>query len=281
MRLLPSRPSVAFLLACLVTTSCGGSLRRPPGVDAGTNPARIDATEPTGTDPDQTPNPAKPDAPTVVDLPAADVPGADAAPKDLAPDGQGGAGGSAPGPADALADADLGAAGTADASDAADGADAVADAGEADAIDTAPMDPEPPFTTCGGLTCPALFGIVASCRPTGMCQRQENLAGTNACFANGVRARSQLDPTTLALKVDVTKTDGITPCYSVEAAAPQNGTRALVLRRPDGSTVATGFFETTGPGRVIITCNGSTAELSDASCVPIPLPTACAPGTCP
>lgn len=188
----------------------------------------------------------------------------------------GGAGGAAPdggGASDAAPEGEGDAPAASDAGSAPDDASSVPD-------DAASTDADPPPAACGGVVCPALFALVDSCRPEGMCSlAQQGLAG-RLCYENGVKVLAVPDVLGGKQILTWTKSDGLTPCYSVETplSAP-GGVRSFVWRTPAGAVVATGQM---GPGgQSQITCGGVTAPLLDETCVSIPSPADCTPGACP
>jgi hypothetical protein len=182
-----------------------------------------------------------------------------------------GAGGTATGTGGATAGAGgatTGAGGTGVGGSTADGP--VADAAPAtDAI-----------VTCGGVRCPALFNLVATCRPTGACIRGGNVSATLSCYDNGVRVRSHLE-LGRGLVIDVTKPDGVSPCYSMDVGVPTGGgLRPAVVHSPDGTEIARGLADPNDGGLVTVTCDGVTADLQDRSCLVDPGVGNCAAGTC-
>jgi hypothetical protein len=81
--------------------------------------------------------------------------------------------------------------------------------------------------------------------------------------------------------VDVTKPDGVSPCYSLDVGlAEGGGLRPLILRTPDGTEVAQGTIAPGLNGRIDISCDGVTTQLQDRTCLAAPGAETCAPGIC-
>jgi hypothetical protein len=146
-------------------------------------------------------------------------------------------------------------------------------------VDTAPPPPPvPPPSSCGGVTCPALFQLVHDCRPMGGCMLNALVPlPITYCYANGVKVvgESIVPPNLVGL---VKRLDG-TDCY--RARIFQNAgsaERSVVWETPAGVPVATGVFDAAGNGT--ITCDAVTAPLADPSCVAVPSPQGCTPGFC-
>jgi hypothetical protein len=128
--------------------------------------------------------------------------------------------------------------------------------------------------------CPALFDLVATCRPTGACVRGAGGGTTSSCYDNGVRVHSRTDLVG-GLIIEVTKPDGITPCYSMDVGtAAAGGLRPAILYSPQGIEIARGEADPDDGGLVTITCENTTTPLQDRRCLADPGIALCPPGPC-
>jgi hypothetical protein len=134
--------------------------------------------------------------------------------------------------------------------------------------------------TCGGVHCPALFDLVATCRPTGTCVRGGAVGNTSTCYNNGVRVHSRVD-LVRGLIIEVTKPDGVSPCYSMDVGTATNGgLRPAILQDPQGLEIARGEADPDDGGLVNVTCEGTTVPLQDRRCLADPGIGICPPGPC-
>jgi hypothetical protein len=129
--------------------------------------------------------------------------------------------------------------------------------------------------------CPALFDLVATCRPTGACVRGAGGGTTtSSCYDNGVRVHSRTDLVG-GLIIEVTRPDGITPCYSMNVGTgAAGGLRPAILYSPQGIEIARGEADPDDGGLVTITCENTTTPLQDRRCLADPSIGQCPPGPC-
>ena len=166
---------------------------------------------------------------------------------------------------------------TATPPDAATSAPAGPDAPSTDPDPAAPdapvgSPPGAPAATCGGVTCPELFDRVALCRPAGICLL--SLVSLTVCYGNGVKIVSEGIPTMTNL-VGMVKQPNGSDCYRARVSqVPGSNVTQVIWETPAGDPIATGMID--GASRTI-TCGGTTAPLTDASCIAVPTLQGCTP----
>jgi hypothetical protein len=181
-----------------------------------------------------------------------------------------------------------------DASVAADAATvdmAVVDAAtstDASPADVAEQDTAP-ATDARACTVPqCLIDLVTPCAASGSCTAQVTLdvVGTNVCFENGVKQRTQLvlpapNPATTSAVTTVKKAGGDV-CYTLETATiTAAGTSSFTWKDPGGTVVATGSVAP--GGKMKVTCMGGTEVEIDGEGCPrtgTESTTSCTLGTC-
>jgi hypothetical protein len=133
-----------------------------------------------------------------------------------------------------------------------------------------PMPPPAVAGTCGGVTCPELFDRIALCRPAGICLL--SLISLTVCYGNGVKIVSEGIPTMTNL-VGMVKQPNGSDCYRARVSQVANVTQ-VIWETPAGDPIATGVID--GANRTI-TCGGTTAPLTDPSCIAVPSLAGCTP----
>jgi hypothetical protein len=171
-------------------------------------------------------------------------------------------------------DADSGAGGTGGTTDAGD--DAVSDmAAPTDtAPDTVVSQPDVAAgstvaaSVCADIHCVDFFAITNSCSNNDVdtCHSTTSGQTTNACYDNGIKRQlTSMDVTTPVAGhltiVKITKTDGVTPCYTVEHFtddADPNSVEQWTYKTPAGVVFGTGGYRdnATANEKTWITCGG-------------------------
>jgi hypothetical protein len=143
----------------------------------------------------------------------------------------------------------------------------------------------------------ALTSVGNSCTGTGACVTQSATPSlqnpfppTNVCYANGVKAHTvtMVDLMTMSgsVKYSVTKTDGVSPCFSFEATiSPPATVSPFTVKDGAGTTL---FTIANNPDMsVSYTCPGAAPKTIAKSCTGtssmLPMPSAsstCTKGTC-
>jgi hypothetical protein len=117
-------------------------------------------------------------------------------------------------------------------------------------------------TSDGGGVCGdyprCVAAVMETCAPSGSCTIADSSEGRVTTFSNGVVRVTSTDTSNPAMPRDlvrVTRSDGTTTCYTVEASAPAGGNPIATFRDASGATLATGVARA-AERTIDVTCTG-------------------------